>query len=150
MNDYNNEPRSRQTNFGSLMNPRGLLVIYEGREDNRYATALGALKATHRLNDDTQLKFIASLFHTTEEEYSDIIASYALGEVNNDLSDDNAGEVLAPIGVGAQFNRTRNDLDALILNIEHKAVTIRLAGFGNGALNIPSKILETNCARRNS
>lgn len=120
INDYTNEPLNRQTNFGTLENPQALIVYYEGREENRYTTALGALKGNYFLSQDTTLKLISSIYHTTEEEYSDVIASYELGEVDSNLGSDTMGGVLTSRGIGSQFNRTRNDLDALIFNLEHK------------------------------
>ena len=120
VNDYTNEPLNRQTNFGTLENPQALVVYYQGQEKNRYITALGALKGSYFLNENTTLKLISSIYHTIEEEYSDVIASYELGEVDNNLGSDSAGEVLTSRGIGSQFNRTRNDLDALIFNVEHK------------------------------
>ncbi|MBT8185649.1 MAG: TonB-dependent receptor [Eudoraea sp.] len=120
LNNYRNEPLTRQTNFGTLSDPRALLVFYQGRENNKYATSLGALKADYYLNDNTTLKFITSLYHTTEEEYSDVIAAYELGSVDTDLGSENLGEAIGTRGIGSQFNRARNDLDALILNLEHK------------------------------
>ena len=120
LNNYRNEPLTRQTNFGTLSDPISLLVFYQGQEKNRYATNLGALKGDYFMNEHTTLKFIASLYHTTEEEYSDVIAAYELGAVDTDLGSDTLGEPIGTRGVGSQFNRARNDLDALIFNIEHK------------------------------
>jgi hypothetical protein len=120
VNDYTNEPLNRQTNFGTLDNPQALVVYYEGQEKNRYTTALGAIKVSYFLNENTTLKLISSIYHTIEEEYSDVLASYELGEIDSNLSSDSAGEVLTSRGIGSQFNRTRNDLDALIFNVEHK------------------------------
>ncbi|MEL6917246.1 MAG: carboxypeptidase-like regulatory domain-containing protein, partial [Bacteroidota bacterium] len=120
INDYQNEPLTRQTNFGTLDNPRALLVFYEGEENNRYNTVLGALKADYFLNERTSLKFITSLYRTTEEERSDIIAQYELGEVDTNLGSENLGEITSSRGLGSQFNRARNDLDALILTIAHQ------------------------------
>ncbi len=119
INDYQNEPLTRQTNFGTLTNPMALLVFYQGQEKNIYKTSLGAFKADYFVNDKLALKFISSLYHTTEEEYSDIIAQYELGPVNTDLASDNLGEVTSTRGLGSQFNRARNDLDALILSLSH-------------------------------
>ncbi|MGB5822369.1 MAG: carboxypeptidase-like regulatory domain-containing protein [Saonia sp.] len=120
INDYQNEPLTRQTNFGTLFNPMALLVFYEGQENNRYNTVLGALKADYFLNDELTLKLTTSLYHTTEEERSDIIAQYELGEVDSNLGSEDLGEVTSSRGLGSQFNRARNDLDALILNITHQ------------------------------
>jgi len=122
INDYQNQPLNRQTNFGTLNQPKSLSVIYEGNENNRYSTAFGALKGTYHLNDNTDLKLISSIYHTTEEEYSDIIAEYELGGVDTDLGGNSLGQPTASRGIGSQFNRTRNDLDALIFNLQHKGV----------------------------
>jgi len=122
INDYKNEPLNRQTNFGTLSEPQSLTVNYEGNQNNRYSTVFGALKGTYKLNDDIDLKLISSVYHTTEEEYSDIIAQYELGEVDIDLGRDSLGEPTGSRGIGSQFNRTRNNLDALIFNLQQKGV----------------------------
>ena len=120
INDYQNEPLDRQTNFGTFAAPRALLVAYEGKENNRYNTELGALKLDYYHNENTTLKLIASLYHTTEIERSDVIASYELGEVDTNLGSETLGEAISSKGIGSQFNRARNQLDALIFNLEHK------------------------------
>ena len=122
VNNYKNEPLTRQTNFGTIDTPKALVVFYEGRENNRFATALGALKGNYYLNDKTTLKLISSLYHTTEEEYSDVIASYELGDVDSNLGSETLGEIQNSRGIGSQFNRSRNDLDALIFNLNHIGV----------------------------
>jgi hypothetical protein len=122
VNDYTNEPLNRQTNFGTLQDPKALTIFYQGKEVNRYATALGALKGNFQVNDNTTLKLITSLYHTTEEEYSDVIASYQLGTVDSNLGSETLGAITNPRGVGSQFNRSRNDLDALIFNLNHRGI----------------------------
>ncbi|NND80074.1 MAG: TonB-dependent receptor plug domain-containing protein, partial [Maribacter sp.] len=120
INDYQNQPLNRQTNFGTFSEPKALLVQYGGNENNRYATALAAIKANYFLNEAVTLKLITSIYHTTEEEYSDVVARYELGEIDTDLGSPNLGEVTSARGVGGQFTRARNALDALIFNIEQK------------------------------
>lgn len=120
LNNYRNVPVSRQTNFGTITDPKALVVFYQGQEKNVYTTSFGALKADLFLNDSLRLKFISSVYHTIEEEYSDVIAQYELGEVETDLGSENLGEVTSVRGIGSQFNRSRNELDALIFNIAHK------------------------------
>ncbi|MEJ2114398.1 MAG: TonB-dependent receptor, partial [Flavobacteriaceae bacterium] len=120
VNKYNYEPETRQTNFGTLENPLALLVFYEGMEKDKYQTVFGALNGTYFANDNLTLKLIASTYHTTEEEYFDILAQYRLGEVNTSIGDEDLGEVEFSEGIGGQLNHGRNDLDALITNIEHK------------------------------
>jgi len=120
INKYNYEPQTRQTNFGTLENPLALLVFYEGQERDQYNTYFGAFKANYFVNDDLTLKLIASTYHTIEEEHFDILAQYRLGEVNSSIGDENLGEVEFSEGIGGQLSHARNDLDALIANVEHK------------------------------
>ncbi len=120
LNKYHYQPQSRQTNFGTLSDPLALVVYYEGQEKDQYQTLFGAFKGTYFANDDLTLHLIASTYHTTEEEYFDILAQYNLGQVNTNIGDENLGEVEFSEGIGGQLNHGRNDLDALITNIEHK------------------------------
>jgi hypothetical protein len=120
INSYNYEPFNRQTNFGTLADPMALLIFYEGQEKDRYQTLFGAFKGTYFANDDLTLNLIASTYHTREEEYFDIFAQYRLGEVNANIGDEDFGEVEFSEGIGSQLTHGRNDLDALITNIEHK------------------------------
>lgn len=119
-NKYNFQPQNRQTNFGTLANPMALLVYYDGQEKDTYNTYFGAFKANYMATDDLTLKLIAATYHTTEEEYFDILAQYRLGEVNSNIGDENLGEVEFSEGIGSQLTHARNDLDALITTIEHK------------------------------
>ncbi len=120
INTYNYQPLTRQTNFGTISNPIALLIFYEGQEKDRYQTLFGAVKATYFPNANTTLKFISSAYHTTEEEYFDILAQYRLGAVNTDIGSEDLGEVSFSEGIGSQLNHARNDLDALIFNFQLK------------------------------
>ncbi len=120
INDYDFEPLTRQTNFGTLSEPIALTVYYEGKEKDRYKTYFGALKSTWVVSEDYTAKLIASLYQTTEQEHFDIFAEYYLGEVDTDLGGSGLGDVKFSRGVGSQLTHARNDLDALILNVEHK------------------------------
>ena len=119
-NTYNYAPKTRQTNFGTIQNPIALLVFYEGQEQDAYSTYFGALNGSYQVNENLNLQFIGSSFHTTEQEYFDILAQYRLGEVNSNIGDENLGEVEFSEGIGGQINHARNDLDALITTIEHR------------------------------
>lgn len=120
INNYRNEPLSRQTNFGTLDQPLALVVFFQGNEQNKYTTLQGALKADLFPSDSLQLSFTASGYHTLEEEFSDVIAQYELGEIDTDLGSDSFGEVTSSRGIGTQFNRARNILDALVVKLGHQ------------------------------
>ncbi|REE25524.1 outer membrane receptor protein involved in Fe transport [Winogradskyella pacifica] len=119
-NKYNFQPENRQTNFGTLQDPVALLVFYDGQEKDQYQTYFGAFKANYFASDDLTLKLVASAYHTTEQEYFDILAQYRLGEVNTNIGDENLGDVEFSEGIGSQLTHARNDLDAFIVNAEHR------------------------------
>ncbi|MFI2743937.1 carboxypeptidase-like regulatory domain-containing protein [Zhouia sp. PK063] len=128
INNYDYEPKTRRTNFGTLTNPRVLNVYYEGGEKDKYSTALGALKGIWFVNNNLTLKGIASVYRTTETENFDILAYYQLGEpdLNNPQNaTDNE------IEVGAQLQHGSNSLAALIYTFQHK-----------GSLKINHQLLE--------
>ncbi len=120
INDYSYEPLTRQTNFGTISDPIALLVFYEGKEEDRYNTYFGALKSTWVVSENYTAKLIGSLYQTSEQEHYDILAEYRLGEVDTDLGGSGLGDVKFSRGVGSQLTHARNDLDALIVNLEHK------------------------------
>ncbi|MCK0190250.1 carboxypeptidase-like regulatory domain-containing protein [Arenibacter sp. F20364] len=122
INNYRNQPFTRQTNFGTLNDIKTLTVYYSGSEKNQYQTYLNALKAEYQLNDNTSLKFISSLYFNREQEYSDVISQYRLSEINTNLEESDLGEPSPINGLATQYNRARNDLDAKIFNLEHKGV----------------------------
>ena len=119
-NKYNYEPLTRQTNFGTVSEPIALVVVYDGQEKDKYLTLFGALKSVYQYNANNKLKFIASTYHTQEQEYYDILAQYRLGEVDSNIGSETFGDVVYSRGIGSQLSHARNDLDALIFNAETK------------------------------
>ncbi|MFD2593304.1 carboxypeptidase-like regulatory domain-containing protein [Aquimarina hainanensis] len=125
INTYDYEPLTRQTNFGTIQRPIALSVHYNGQEEDKYNTYFGALKGTYRVNDELTLKLISSIYQTQEQEYYDILAFYRLGTVNTDIGSENLGEIEFTKGIGSQLTHARNDLDALIMNVQHKGSYIK-------------------------
>ena len=121
LNDYNYQPLSRRTRFGTVANPLELIVFYSGQEQDKYLTLFGALSSEYKTNKDFTLTTTLSRYNTQEEEYFDIAAAYNLGEVDANIGSQNFGEVQFSQGIGSQLNHARNDLDALITNAEIKA-----------------------------
>ncbi len=121
-NKYNYQPLTRQTNFGTISEPIALLVFYQGQEKDRYDTYFGALKSTFKVNDNFTLKLIGSAYQTLEQEYFDIYAQYALGEVDGNIGSESFGDVTYSRAIGTQLNHARNDLDAFIINTEVKGI----------------------------
>jgi len=121
LNNYNYTPISRSTRFGTLTDPVELNVYYNGQEQDKFLTLFGAFSADYQANDDLKITTTVSSFNTQEEEHFDIEAEYTLGDVNMDASSENFGELESSEGIGSQLNHARNDLDALITNINLNA-----------------------------
>ena len=118
LNNYNYQPVSRRTRFGTVANPLELIVFYSGQEQDKYLTLFGALSADYKITENFTLTTTASRYNTQEEEHFDIAASYNLGEVDANIGSESFGEVGFSQGIGSQLNHARNDLDALISNIQ--------------------------------
>jgi hypothetical protein len=123
-NKYHYQPLSRQTNFGTIDEPIALQIIYDGQEKDEYETYFGAFKSVYHVSEDFILKFIGSAYHTQEQEHFDILAQYALGEVDSNIGSETFGDIKFARGVGSQLNHARNNLDALIVNAEVKGYQI--------------------------
>ncbi len=125
-NKYHYQPLSRQTNFGTIDDPIALQIFYDGQEKDEYKTYFGALTSEYTVNDNFRLKLIGSAYHTQEQEYFDILAAYALGNVDTNIGSGTYGACTDCVSVGEQLNHARNNLDALIVNAELKGYhTIR-------------------------
>ncbi|MBL4605463.1 MAG: carboxypeptidase-like regulatory domain-containing protein [Flavobacteriaceae bacterium] len=118
LNNYDYQPVTRRTRFGTVADPLELIVFYDGQEKDTYLTAFGALSADYQVHEDLKLTATISAFNTQEEEYFDIAASYNIGEVDTSAGSQTFGEVTFSQGIGSQLNHSRNDLDALITNIQ--------------------------------
>lgn len=120
LNNYNYQPLTRRTRFGTVADPLELTVFYSGEERNNYLTLFGAFSTEYKLNENLKFTATASRYNTQEEEYFDILAQYRLGEVDTNIGSEDFGDVQFSQGIGSQLNHARNDLDALITNLELK------------------------------
>ena len=120
LNNYKYKPVTRRTNFGTVTSAQALLVNYQGQEKDQYLTLFGALKASYEVSENFTIDLIGSTYNTQEEEYFDILAFYGIGDVNADFGSDNFGDVEFTQALGSQLDHARNDLDALIANVQLK------------------------------
>ncbi len=118
INDYDYKPFTRRTDFGTLADAQALIVNYQGQENDQYLTLFGALKADYKVSENLTVNLTSSVYNAQEEEYFDIFAFYGIGEVNADFGSDNFGDVEFTQAIGSQLDHARNDLDALIANIQ--------------------------------
>lgn len=121
VNNYNYQPLTRKTRFGTLTNPLELIVFYQGQEKDKFKTLFGALSTDYKVHENLKITGTLSSFNTQEKEHFDIAASYALGEIDSNIGSENFGEISFSQGIGSQINHARNDLDALINSAQIKA-----------------------------
>ncbi len=119
-NRYNFIPQTRETSFGTWNQAYNATIYFEGQEVDRFATQTGALVANYHPNDRLNLKFIASAYHSKEEETYDIKGDYYLNELERDLGSESLGDSVLNIGTGTFINHARNYLDATVAGVEHK------------------------------
>jgi hypothetical protein len=120
INSYEFEPLTSQTNFGTVNDAQALLIDYDGGENDQYETYFGAMKASYDVSKLLNLRFITSVYHTQEQEHFDILGRYRIGRPNTNIGGDDLGEVDFSRAIGSELDHGRNDLDALIVSLEHK------------------------------
>ncbi len=119
-NLYRIIPQNRTTDFGTVNQALRLRVFFDGQEIDEYQSGLGAFTAQVSPNKNLKLKFITSVFKTSESESFDILGQYFLDELEKDIGSDNFGNVAFNLGVGSFLDHARTQLDALVYNAEHK------------------------------
>ena len=118
VNTYRYEPLVRQTNFGTIEQPKALMVYYDGNEKDKYTAFTGALKTTWVPNNNNSYRLILSNYQTFETEHFDILAQYRLGDPSTSLGGDELGKVTFTEGVGSQLTHGRNNYSAQIIDVK--------------------------------
>lgn len=107
-NHYNFTPTDRETKFGTMNDAKVFKVYFEGEEKDIFRTYFGSLKLTRHLGDYTSVSLIGGIFKTEEKETFDITSQYWLNNQSEEES----------MGVGTDFEHTRNYLKAKVSSIE--------------------------------
>lgn len=119
-NQYNFIPQTRKTSFGTFNKAYNATIYFEGQEVDKFVTSTGALVANYHPGNRLNMKFIASAFHSKEEETYDIRGDYYLNELERNLGSENLGDSVLNIGLGTFINHARNYLNATVYSFEHK------------------------------
>lgn len=120
VNNYRVFPEDQKTEFGTINQALQLRVFFDGKEQSRFATGMGALTFKYIPNKKTTLKLITSAFNSSESEKSDVEGFYFIDELERDLGSEDFGDVAFNRGVGSYLNFIRNELNYRVANIEHK------------------------------
>lgn len=118
-NIYGLVPESQVTSFGSLAQYMQLEVYFDGKEQDRYNTLMGALSIDHRINDNWKLKANLSAQNIVESERYDVQSQYFLYEVG-------VGDVIGETerfdrGVGTFLEHASNRLSTTIYAADVRA-----------------------------
>lgn len=116
-NYYQFVPQTRNTKFGTYNMGRDFTVWFEGQEKDLFRTFFGAFTANYQPSKKTKLSFVASAFHTNENETYDILGEYILSEVKMDLKEED--KIGASLGIGKYQEHARNRLKATVANVSH-------------------------------
>ena len=131
-NIYGLVPYTRTTTFGTFNQSLKLNVYFDGLEDDRYRTLLGAFTLNYHPNDDLQIQWINSALSNREQENYDIQSQYwlyAIG-VGENAADTNQFDQ----GVGTFLEHARNRQDMTIFSSQLKMVRYALLGSWNFGL----------------
>ncbi len=120
-NTYRFVPTVQRTRFGTVADVRELTVYFDGQEKDQFIHSLGALSLVYTPADQLKLRFTGSMFRSNEREHFDILGQYWLYQVETDFGEDDFGQPVGnPLGVGSFLNHARNNLNALVWNLEHQ------------------------------
>ena len=135
-NNYNFEPKDRETKFGTLKNVKSFKVYFDGKEKDLFRTFFGSLSITNHLTLRTDISLIASAFSTKEQQRYDIQGQYWLTQT----------ETSENLGVGTYMQHSRDYLKAnvrsLKLMMQQRAGNHRV----EGALTYKIEKIEENSA----
>ena len=135
-NNYNFEPKDRETKFGTLKNVKSFKVYFDGKEKDLFRTFFGSLSITNHLTPRTDISLIASAFSTKEQQRYDIQGQYWLTQT----------ETSENLGVGTYMQHSRDYLKANVRSL--KLMMQQRAGNhrGEGALTYKIEKIEENSA----
>lgn len=117
-NKFNRVPKNRSTNFGTFQQGFNFTVFYEGQEQDKFDTYLGALSLNYKPHDKLSLKLIGSAFRSNENVTFDILRQYWINLATQGSS--GSRDSLVNIGIGSSLEHARNYLEATIYSVEHK------------------------------
>lgn len=120
VNNYRVFPQNQTTEFGNINQALQLKVYFEGKEQSRFSTSMGAITSTWKPRKGLRLKFIASAFQSSETEKSDVLGQYYIDELERDIGKENFGDVAFNRGIGSYINFIRNRLEYKVINFEQK------------------------------
>ncbi len=119
LNRYRFVPVERETAFGTVRDAVALHVYYEGQEDDRFHTMMGAFTVDWHPVPQRRMKWIVSAYRTYEEENYDIHGYYLLNALDKRMGSKTFGDSIMNIGIGSFLQHARNRLDGRIWSLRY-------------------------------
>lgn len=119
LNDYKFLPANRETTFGTSENAKSFKVYFDGSENDKFHTFLGALNLMYKKNRATSFSLGFSGFMTDELVSYDISGEYWLDQAGTGGDSSVGGE----LGIGKYMEHARNRLRASVLQTILKGTT---------------------------
>ena len=118
LSQFTLEPESRETQFGTSAEVFRLKVDYAGKELDRFKTLIGGFTMTYKPSPTVEFKWINSATRIHESENLNIEGTYVFEEVGASPISSDENKVSINRGIGQNFNYSRNDLKATVVNTE--------------------------------
>lgn len=128
-NAYGLVPYTRTTTFGTFDQALKFDVYFDGLENDRYRTLLGAFTLNYHPNDDIKLTWTTSALSNHEQESYDIQSQYWLYAVG--VGENATDTVQFDQGVGTFLEHARNRQNMAIYSSELNLVRYALLGSWN-------------------
>lgn len=139
-NIYGLIPESQTTLTGGFFETMEFQGYFDGQEQDRYRTALGAVTLDYRPSDAWRVRWINSVQQNVEREIYDIQCQYWLYEVN--IGATNEEDRRFERGVGTYLEHARNYLTSTILSSELKATRLAERGKWDMGLKAQREIVN--------
>lgn len=128
-NKYLMIPEDRETNYGTVFEAYRFTVYFDGQEVDRFNSYLNAL-LVERSTKKFKHSLGASLGGSVESETYDIMGQYWIDVLENDMGQDDFGEVAFNKGVGTFLNHARNNLQSLVFDANYRGESANLLSWG--------------------
>lgn len=119
LNHFNFTPANRETTFGTSENAKSFKVYFDGSENDKFETYLGALNLNYRHNKATSFSLGIAGFLSNELVSYDISGEYWLDQAGTGGSEGIGGE----LGVGKYMEHSRNRLKSSVVQINLRGNT---------------------------
>lgn len=113
LNHFNFTPADRETTFGTMEDAKSFKVYFDGSENDKFETYLGALNVNYRHNKATDFTFGISGFLSNELVSYDISGEYWLDKAGTSGEGGIGGE----LGVGKYMEHSRDRLKSSVIQV---------------------------------